>query len=150
MPQSLARVLVHVVFSTKHRVPVLTPAIRAELYPYLAGVLNGIGCPSLQVGGIEDHVHLLFGLARTLTIAQVVEIVKTSSSRWIKTKEPEFADFHWQGGYGAFSVSQSGADRVVSYIRNQVQHHQTATFQDEYRRLLQRHAIAYNEQYVWD
>ena len=150
MPQSLARVLVHVVFSTKHRVPVLTPAIRAELHPYMAGVLNGIGCPSLQVGGIEDHVHLLFGLARTLTVAQVVEIVKTSSSRWIKTKEPEFADFHWQGGYGAFSVSQSGADRVVSYIRNQVQHHQTATFQDEYRRLLQRHAIAYNEQYVWD
>ncbi|HET6569063.1 MAG TPA: IS200/IS605 family transposase [Rhodothermales bacterium] len=150
MPQSLARVLVHLVFSTKHRVPVLTPDVRGELHSYMAGTLNGIGCPCLQVGGIEDHVHLFFGLSRTLTIAQVVETVKISSSRWIKGKGPAFADFHWQGGYGAFSVSQSGADRVVSYIRNQVRHHRTEGFQDEYRRLMEHYGMDYDERYVWD
>ncbi len=120
MPQSLSRILVHLVFSTKNRVRYLTPTIQTELHPYLSGVLNGIDCPSLQVGGVEDHVHLLFGLSRTRTIADIVETVKTSSSKWIKTKGTEFSDFHWQAGYGAFSVSQSDADTVVAYIQNQV------------------------------
>src|SRR4029078_7044452 len=102
MAPSLARVLVHLVFSTKDRAPVLVPDIREELHPYLAVVLQNDGCPSLQVGGVEDHVHLLFGLSRTRTIAEVVENVKTSSSRWIKTRAAEFAEFRWQNGYGAF------------------------------------------------
>ena len=137
-------------FSTKNRERVLTPAIQTELHPYLAGTLNNIDCPSLQVGGIEDHVHLFFGLARTRTIAEVVEKVKTSSSKWIKTKGAEFADFHWQSGYGAFSVSQSDADAVVAYIRNQAEHHRKVTFQDEYRRLLERYQVAFDERHVWD
>jgi REP element-mobilizing transposase RayT len=150
MPQSLSRVLIHVVFSTKNRDPVLGARIRAELHPYLAGVLNQIDCPSLQVGGVEDHVHLFFGLSRIRTIAAVVETVKTSSSKWIKSKGPEFAGFHWQSGYGAFSVSQSDADQVVTYVRNQAEHHQKMTFQDEYRRLLDRYRVAFSEKYVWD
>jgi hypothetical protein len=93
---------------------------------------------------------LLFGLSRTRTIAEVVETVKTSSSKWIKTKGSRFAKFHWQSGYGAFSVSQSDADTVVAYIRNQRPHHQKMTFQDEYRRLLQRYQIPFDERYVWD
>ena len=109
MPQSLSRILIHLVFSTKNRERVLTPAVRTELHPYLAGTLDNLECPSLQVGGTEDHVHLFFGLSRTRTIADVVEMVKTSSSKWIKTKAAEFAEFHWQSGYGAFSVSQSDA-----------------------------------------
>src|SRR5437764_12391877 len=104
MPQSLSRILVHLIFSTKDRAPALTPEIRAELHPYLAVVLREDDCPSLQVGGAEDHVHLLFGLSRTRTVAQVVEKVKTSSSKWIKTKDMAFSEFHWQSGYGAFSV----------------------------------------------
>jgi REP element-mobilizing transposase RayT len=128
----------------------LTPAIQTELHPYLAVTLDNIECPSLQVGGTEDHVHLFFGLSRTRTIASVVETVKTSSSKWIKTKDPMFADFHWQSGYGAFSVSQSDADAVVAYVSNQAQHHEKMTFQDEYRRLLERYQVAFDERYVWD
>jgi REP element-mobilizing transposase RayT len=110
MPQSLARVLVHLVFSTKHRAPLLAPEIRTELHPYLSAVLNNDGCTSLRVGGVEDHAHLLFALSRTRTISQVVENLKTSSSKWLKTKGPGLANFHWQNGYGIFSVSQSHAD----------------------------------------
>ena len=150
MPQSLSRILIHLVFSTKNRERVLTSAIQTELHPYLAGTLDNTECPSLQVGGVEDHVDLLFGLSRTLTIAKVVETLKTSSSKWIKTKGHEFANFHWQSGYGAFSVSQSDADGVVAYIQNQAKHHQKMTFQDEYRRLLERYRIAFDEKYVWD
>jgi putative transposase len=150
MPQSLSRILIHLVFSTKNRERVLTPAIQAELHRYLAGTLDNIDCPSLRVGGVEDHVHLFFGLSRTRTIADVVETVKTSSSKWIKTKGAQFRGFHWQLGYGAFSVSQSDADAVIAYIRNQEQHHQKMTFQDEYRRLLNRYGVAFDERYVWD
>lgn len=150
MPQSLSRILIHLVFSTKNRERVLTPDIQKELHPYLAGTLDNIECPSLRVGGVEDHVHLFFGLSRTRTIADVVETVKTSSSKWIKTKGREFAAFHWQSGYGAFSVSQSDADAVVDYIRDQARHHQKMTFQDEYRRLLERYQVAFDEKYVWD
>jgi putative transposase len=150
MPQSLSRILVHLIFSTKDRVPALTPAIRVELHPYLAVVLRDNDCPSLQVGGVEDHVHLFFGLSRTLTMAKVVEIVKTSSSKWIKTKGPEFASFHLQAGYGVFSVSQSDAETVVDYILTQEKHHQRVTFQDEYRKFLERYQVPYDERYVWD
>jgi putative transposase len=150
MPQSLARVLVHLVFSTKNRAAVLTPEIRTELHPYLSVVLNNDGCPSLRVGGVEDHVHLFFALSRTRSIAQVVENVKTSSSKWLKTKDPALADFHWQSGYGIFSVSQSNADEVIDYILRQEEHHSKMTFQDELRRLLERYEVEYDERYVWD
>jgi len=128
----------------------LTPVIRTELHPYLAVVLRDNDCPSLKVGGVADHVHLLFGLSRTVAVAKVVELVKTSSSKWIKTKGPEFAFFHWQTGYGVFSVSQSDADAVVRYIENQEAHHRRLSFQDEYRRFLERYQVAYDERYVWD
>jgi putative transposase len=150
MPQSLSRILVHLVFSTKNQAPVLNPEIRAELHPYLAVVLRDDECPPLQVGGVEDHVHLLFGLSRTRTVAQVVEAVKTSSSKWIKTKGSAFSEFHWQAGYGAFSVSQSHTEAVVRYIQNQCKHHEKVTFQEEFRELLRRYQIEYDERYVWD
>ncbi|HWL54179.1 MAG TPA: IS200/IS605 family transposase [Chthoniobacteraceae bacterium] len=150
MPQSLSRILIHLVFSTKDRKRYLTPVIQIELYPYLVGILNHMECSPIQIGGIEDHVHLFFGLSRTRTVAAVVETVKTSSSKWIKTKGTAFVDFHWQSGYGAFSVSQSDADAVVAYVRHQAQHHRKMTFQDEYRRLLQRYQVAFDERYMWD
>jgi REP element-mobilizing transposase RayT len=150
VPQSLARVLVHLVFSTKNRVPALAPEVRTELHPYLAAVLTNDGCPSLRVGGVEDHVHLLFALSRTRTIAQVVENVKTSSSKWLKAKWPPLADFHWQSGYGIFSVSQSQADGVVDYILRQEEHHKAESFQQELRRRFEEQSLAYDERYVWD
>ena len=150
MPQSLSRILVHLIFSTKNRERFLTPEIRDELHPYLAAVLREDGCPSLQIGGVEDHVHLLFGLSRTRTVAQVVETVKTSSSKWIKTKGTAFAEFHWQAGYGAFSVGQSNVAMVIRYIQDQEEHHRKTTFQEEYRRFLKLYQVPYDENYVWD
>jgi putative transposase len=150
VPQSLAHVLVHLVFSTKNRAPVLTPEIRAELHPYLSVVLNNDGCASIRVGGVEDHVHLFFVLSRTRTISQVVENVKTSSSKWLKTKGPALANFHWQSGYGIFSVSQSHADAVTDYILRQEEHHGSETFQQELRRLFEEEKTAYDERFVWD
>jgi putative transposase len=150
MPQSLARVLVHLVFSTKNRVPLLVPEIRSELHPYIAAVLNNDGCPSLRIGGVEDHVHLLFALSRTRTISQVVENVKTSSSKWLKTKNAALKDFHWQNGYGIFSVSQSHADEVVDYILRQEEHHKSQTFQEEVRWLYEREQLPFDERFMWD
>ncbi len=150
MPQSLSRILVHLVFSTKNRVPALALDIQAEVHAYLAVVLRENGCPALQVGGAEDHVHILFALSRTLTVAQVVEKAKTSSSKWLKTKGPAFEDFHWQSGYGVFSVSQSDADAVIQYIRDQAEHHRKMSFQTEYRLFLDRYHVAYDERYIWD
>jgi putative transposase len=150
MPQSLSSLLTHLVFSTKNREALLTGEVAQQIHPYLVGVLNGVGCPSIQVGGVSDHVHLFFRLSRTRTIAEIVEALKTSSSKWIKTKGSNFASFHWQSGYGAFSVSQSDADAVVAYIQNQPEHHKRVSFQEEYRRFLDRYQIAYDERYVWD
>jgi len=150
MPQSLSRVLVHLIFSVKDRAAVLTPAIQKELHPYLAVVLRENNCACLKAGGWIDHVHLLFGLSRTLTIAQIVETVKTSSSKWIKRKGADFARFHWQNGYGAFSVGASGVEEVATYIENQVEHHRLRTFQEEYRKFLERYRVPYDERYVWD
>lgn len=148
MPQSLATVLVHAVFSTKDRTPWITPEIRQELHPYLVGVLQNIGCPSIQTGGVEDHVHILFRMSRTITLSQVIEKVKTSSSKWVKTKGlPNFA---WQAGYGAFSVGPGEADRIIAYIKGQAEHHRKLSFQDELRELLQESGLEFDERYLWD
>lgn len=148
MPQSLARVLVHLVFSTKHRAAVLSTDVRSELYPYLGGVLRNIGCTTIQVGGVEDHVHLLFGISRTMTIAQVVEKLKTSSAKWLTSKG--LPDFAWQSGYGAFSVGPLEANSVIAYIQNQEAHHRQISFQDELRALLAEAGVEIDERYIWD
>ncbi len=151
MPQSLSNVLVHVVFSTKHRQPYLqTPDLRGVMTGYMVGILRNIKCPSLIVGVVADHVHILCSLHRTVTIAQVVEEVKTSSSVRIKEEGPALGDFHWQNGYGAFSVSPSNIEQVETYIAHQEEHHRRMTFQEEYRKMLERHGIEYDERYVWD
>jgi putative transposase len=148
MPQSLSNLLVHLVFSTKGRAPVLTTEIRRELHPYLAAVARNNGCPSLQVGGVDDHVHLLLALSRTLTIAQLVEHLKTGSSKWLKTKGLD--GFAWQGGYGAFSVSANDSAAVVAYIAGQEEHHRRYSFQEEFRSLMAEAGIEFDERYVWD
>jgi len=148
VPQSLANVVLHLVFSTKHRQPVLNDAICRELHPYLAGTLTNMRCPPIQVGGVEDHVHLLFRLSRTNSIAEVVENVKTGSSKWLKTKG--IPDFAWQGGYGVFSVGCTDLDDAVAYVRNQRSHHAKISFQDEFRALMQEAGLEIDERYVWD
>jgi putative transposase len=128
----------------------LTGQILTELHPYLVGTLNSMNSPALQVGGTADHVHLLFGLSRTLSVAETVETLKTSSSKWLKTKSRDLDSFHWQAGYGVFSVSQSQANPIIVYIQNQPHHHKKTTFQDEFRLLLRRHQIPFDERHVWD
>ena len=150
MPQSLASILVHLIFSTKNRQPLITPEIEVELYPYMASVFRACDSPSLTGNGTADHVHRLFSLARTQTVATVVEEVKQRSSKWLKSKGPNFAHFQWQAGYGAFSVGASMVPTVSAYIPGQKDHHQTTTFQDEFRSLLRRYGIDFDERYVWD
>lgn len=150
MPQSLASVLIHLIFSTKHREPLITPAIDIELHKYLATIFRECDSPALLVGGHKDHIHALFSLSRKWKIAELVEEVKTSSSKWIKTKGGTFSQFHWQSGYGAFSVSQSNVGKVKNYIANQKAHHSKLSFQDEFRGFLKKHGIEYDERYVWD
>lgn len=150
MPQSLSSILIHLVFSTKYRQPFITADVESDLHDYLGGIFRRCECPSLLIGGTEDHIHALFVLSRTKTVASVVEDVKSSSSKWIKTKGEAWQTFQWQAGYGAFSVSQSGLEKVKRYIANQKQHHGQTTFQDEYRLLCQKYGVEIDERYVWD
>ena len=150
MPQSLARLHIHLVFSTKNRETLIDDLVRDSLHRYMASVLQNLGCAPVLINSVEDHAHLLFDLARTVSISQVVEEVKKSSSKWIKTQGQEFAGFAWQAGYGAFAVSESNVGTVRTYIANQREHHRTKTFQEEYRAFLERHNVTFDERYVWD
>ncbi|OWK36262.1 transposase [Fimbriiglobus ruber] len=148
MSQSLSRILIHLVFSTKHREPFLGADSRERAFAYLAGTLNELNNPAILVGGMSDHVHLLFVLARSQPLSKVVEIVKKQSSKW--AKEHVHPGFYWQTGYGAFSVSPSNIPDVKAYIANQEKHHNGLTFQDEFRELLRRHGVEWDEKYLWD
>ena len=149
MPQSLARLLVHLIFSTKNRVPFLqTPELRSEVHAYLTSTLRGLDCEPVQVGGVADHVHLLFGLSRTISLADLVKNLETSSTKMMS--ENGHRDFSWQTGYGAFSVSESNKSSVVAYITDQELHHRKMTFQEEIRTLLKKHSVRFDERYIWD
>ncbi|HJT34957.1 MAG TPA: transposase [Pirellulales bacterium] len=151
MPQSLSDVLLHVVFSTKNRVPFLkSPELREHLNGFMVGTLKKIECPSLITRCVDDHIHTLCQLSRTMSVADLVKQMKVTSSAWVKEQDPRLADFYWQAGYGAFSVSHSNRDQVKLYIANQEEHHRTRTYQEEFRLLLERHGIEYDERYVWD
>ena len=150
MPQSLTNILVHATFSTRDRRPVLQEDLRPEIFAYLAGIFRDEGCPSFLVGGHVDHIHALFRLSRTDTIAHLISEVKSSSSRWLKTKASYLREFSWQSGYSGFSVSPSSVPQVLAYIRQQDEHHRTWSFQDELRRILQENETEYDERYLWD
>jgi REP element-mobilizing transposase RayT len=150
MPQSLAKVYIHLVFSTKNREPVLADEWREELFRVLGGAANNLGCQSMIVGGVADHVHMLIQLGRTITIAEAVGGIKSASSAWTNQTRGLFSGFHWQGGYAAFSVSQSNIEAVRQYILKQPDHHAKQSFQDELRELLRRHEIEWDERYIWD
>ncbi len=150
MSQSLAKNLIHLIYSTKDRRAVLDDAVGEELHRYSAGILTDLNSPALFIGSVADHVHVLFNLHRTKALADVVMEVKRGSSKWLKTKGGHLADFAWQNGYGAFSVSQSSVPQVRDYILGQASHHKQTSFQDELRAFLRRYEIEFDEQYVWD
>lgn len=147
MPQSLANVQIHLIFSTFQRTPNLTSEVKRDLHPYLAATLNNLDCQAIEVGGVADHVHILYRQSRTSTIARVVQDLKTSSSKMLKSS---IRDFAWQAGYGAFSVSPTESTAVIAYIRNQEEHHKKLSFQEEYRQILEELGVSFDERYVWD
>ena len=151
MSQSLAKILVHIVFSTKNRQTFLQDeAIRGELHAYTIGVLKSLESPSIAINSVEDHIHILCLLSRKIAVMKLVEEIKTSTSKWIKTKGQTYRGFYWQGGYGAFSVSESKREEVQRYIQHQAEHHRRLTFQEEFRQLCVKHGIEIDERYVWE
>jgi putative transposase len=150
MPQSLARNLIHLVFSTKNREPVLTEAIRLPLCAYASGVLHELDSQVIAINAWRDHVHILLTLSKNHSLAQAVMEVKRATSKWIKTQGTGFAKFHWQSGYGAFSIGQSGVEEVKAYIASQAAHHRAKSFEEEFRSFLKRYEIDFDERYVWD
>lgn len=148
MPQSLANILIHVIWSTKERRPLIAGDVRAGLHGYMAGVLKNIESPALAINSVADHVHVLCQLSKNLAACKLLEEVKKSSSKWMK--EQGVTDFSWQNGYGVFSVSQSNVDAVRKYIEGQPEHHQKQDFKTEFREFCQRYNVAIDERYVWD
>jgi len=147
MAHSFTSILVHAVFSTSGRKPLLTDAMRPEMHAYLGGVLREMGAVPVVIGGIADHVHLLAGLRADLAVADCLRVVKTNSSRW--AKERWSRPFAWQGGYGAFSVSESRRDAVIRYIQDQEKHHRRISFQEEFLKLLRSHGVEFDQRYIW-
>ncbi len=148
MPQSLAAIYIHATFSTENREHFLADTeLRQNAHAYLAGVSRKLDCAVIEVGGVADHVHILFRLERTLTLSDWMREVKRASSSHIKLKIPTFS---WQGGYAAFSVDPTRLAQIATYVREQEAHHQKISFQDEFRALLSEHSIAWDERYVWD
>jgi putative transposase len=150
MPQSYTCLHYHLVFSTKNRVPAIASNLQPHLWKYLGGIVRGEGGIPIQIGGIADHVHLLVTLRQQPGVADFLRHLKAVSSGWVHDNFPEATDFWWQTGYGAFTVSHSAVDSVKAYIANQEEHHKTRTFQDEFRTLLIKHGIEFDEQYLWD
>lgn len=150
MSQSSAGNYIHIVFSTKHRQPLIYGSIGSELYKYLGGICDNLDCNSLAVGGYSDHIHILCVLSKNMTLIKLVEELKSHSSKWVKSKNESMKNFYWQNGYGAFSVNPSEVDVVTHYIQNQHIHHQHKSFQEEYLAFLEKYNVQYDERYVWD
>jgi REP element-mobilizing transposase RayT len=150
MPQSLSLIIVQIIFSTKDRFPCLDPSTRPRLHAYLAIVARNAKCEAYRVGGTADHVHIAVRLRRTTAIAELVEELKTSSSKWLKTQRSELRRFAWQRGYGAFSAAPHELQALVDYLENQEEHHRIRTFQEEYLALLKQYGVQFDERYLWD
>jgi putative transposase len=150
MSQSLSKLYLHLVFSTKDRMRWLSDTGRNHLHAYMAALITNMGCRIRLVNSTDDHVHILFEMARTLAVSKVVEDLKKSSSKWYKTQTDVSENFAWQNGYGVFSVSASNVESVRKYIMNQQEHHKKRSFQEEFLSILKKHAVAYDERFLWD
>jgi putative transposase len=150
MPQSLVKILAHIIFSTKNRNNLITPEIEPDLFGYMHGIIENNKSKLLLANGSSDHVHLLVSLGKTISISELIGDIKRDTSKWIKPKGREFRDFYWRVGYGAFSVGQSQVKQVIRYIEQQKEHHIKKSFKTEYRSILKRYEIEFDERYVWD
>ena len=149
MSQSLAQVYLHLVFSTKHQAPSLQ-GLEEKTHAYLVGACANLESPSLIVGGVEDHIHILCRQSKNIALKTLVGEIKRESSKWIKTQGAAYSDFYWQGGYGGFSISPSHVPALTRYIADQREHHKKESFQDEFRRLCRKYSLEIDERYVWD
>ena len=140
----------HCVFSTKQRQRIITPELRERFWPFLGGIARQNKMKAIEIGGVEDHVHVLLSLPSTIAISKAVQLIKGGSSKWVHENFPEHRLFSWQEKYGAFSASMSQLDSIIEYIRNQEAHHRAMTFQEEFLTLLKKHQIEYDERYIWD
>lgn len=148
MGQSFTNLLYHVVFSTKNRIPIITPEIQERLYEYMGGVIRNEQGILLEIGGVADHVHLLVKVPPSKAVADFMRVLKTSSSKWVHETWPEASQFAWQTGYGAFTVSHSIVPKVRRYIQEQEKHHRHMTFEEELIRILEMHGVEFEQQYV--
>ena len=149
MAQTLTCLRVHVVFSTKNRQPMITPEVEPELYAYLGGTTKNFDSPCLAAGGTSNHVHLLISHSKNMALSRLMEEIKKSSSKWIKTKGPAFRTFAWQDGYGAFTIGQSQVEALQNYLAAQKERHQKQTFEQELVAFLKKYHVAYDERYLW-
>ena len=140
----------HLIWSTKYREHLIYPPAEEELHAYLGGICKRLECHPIKIGGYTDHVHVLCMLSKKIALMKLLEQIKSHSSKWMKTKGEELENFYWQDGYGAFSVNPADIDRVIAYIANQKEHHSKLSFQNEYRAVLKRYKVEYDERYVWD
>lgn len=149
MPQSLVKILIHVVFSTKNRADLIVPEVESGLFAYIHGIVENNNSKLIIANGTTNHIHLLISLGKTMNVSQLIGDIKRDSSKWIKSQD-NFANFYWQEGYGAFSIGQSQVPDVVKYIQDQKEHHRTKDFKDEFRGLCQKYGVDIDERYVWD
>jgi putative transposase len=148
MPQTCGNIVVHLIFSTKQRRPLITPEIRSDLFPYLGGIVREMGGTALIINGICNHVHMLIRIRPVHSIAEIARVIKTNSSKWIREKG--HMKFAWQAGYGVFSVSESNIPAVTKYIATQDEHHKKHSFQEEFVAFLKKNSVVYDERYIWD
>jgi REP element-mobilizing transposase RayT len=150
MANTYCRLHFHLVFATKNRLRTIEPEIEPRLHAYIVGILNNLDGAAEAINGTEDHIHLLFHTPPKLALSQVVTTIKSNSSKLVHDTWPRLTDFGWQRGYALITESESSEEPVKSYIANQKEHHRRRTFEEEYRALLDRHGISYDEKYVFD
>ena len=149
MSESLVKVYLHIIFSTKYRQHLIDECIESDLHAYMGGICNKLECIPIKIGGYTDHIHILCTLSKKIAIVKLLEEVKKQSSVWIKTKSDKYRNFYWQDGYGVFSLHESDVESVIQYISNQKSHHQKKTFQEEFSEILKHYNIDFDEKYVW-
>jgi len=150
MAQTLVSLMVHVIFSTGNRQPLITSEIEPELFAYIGGILKNHESRLLDAGGTVDHVHLLISQSKNISLSSLMKDVKKGSSSWIKTKGRTFTNFHWQDGYGAFSIGKSDVPLLKKYIAGQKEHHRRRSFQEELIQILEEYGMDYDERYLWN
>ncbi len=150
MASTLTNLLYHIVFTTRKKQNLIIPALSVELYPYIGGIIREEKGKLLKIGGIVNHVHILARFSASVSVSEMMRSIKGASSKWVNENSKSTSHFTWQRGYGAFSVSESSVENMISYIGNQEEHHKKSTFEEEFIQLLQKHEIPYDEKYIWD